>query len=42
MYLRSGGLEVFALEHRGKDENLDKFEEKSKRSQKERNLFKKF
>ncbi len=42
MYLRSGGLEVFALEHRGKDENLEKFEEKSKGSQKERNLFKKF
>jgi hypothetical protein len=26
-YLRSGDLEVFALEHRGQDENLEKFEE---------------
>jgi len=33
-------LEVFALEHRGKDENLEKFEEKSKGFQEERNLFK--
>lgn len=33
-------LEVFALEHRGKNENLEKFEEKSKGSQEERNLFK--
>jgi hypothetical protein len=32
-------LEVFALEHRGKDENLEKVEEKSKGSQEERNLF---
>ncbi len=38
-YVRSGGLEVFALEHRGKDENLEKVEEKSKGSQEERNLF---